>query len=49
VLEKIIRYEAVHRIAAGTICAGASMPPTAAATLSFIRPWSRALIFVEVP
>jgi hypothetical protein len=40
ILEKIIRYEAVHEIATGTICAGASIRPTAAATPSSIRRWS---------
>jgi malonyl-CoA decarboxylase len=37
ILEKIIRYERCTRSATGTICAGASIRPTGAATRSSIR------------
>ena len=40
VLERIIRYEAVHRSTTGTICAAASIRRTGAATRSSIRRWS---------
>ncbi len=49
ILEKIIRYEAVHASGAGTTCAAASIRRTGAATRSSIRRCcDEPLIFVEV-